>query len=129
MKYLYLKPGEEEYAKKIVSAIEKCTDGKWYSKYYYTCTCLGHTRIYDLEGREVTPDPNYFKSELNICGADYMIEKHMFKVEIYRIIKADQKFLADEKDKIAVIDYTPDYVDEYWKLEKKKENGRQTQEI
>ena len=105
----------------IVNAIRNATNGTFVGGYSST-TLMGWTRIYDKQGREVTCDPNYKESGINICGVDYKIVRCKWDVYIFKPEYFDTAHYTtlwkpeSELDKMLLtkIDLTPDYVKEYW---------------
>ena len=125
MKIVYIDKSDYDNNIKILNAIEIATNYSWVG-HYGISTMLGYTPIYDEEGREVTCDPNFIDSNINICGKEYNITKHYWEVYIWKPGTDENycKLMAYDrmKDKnnyeeffFAVIDLTPDYVKEYWK--------------
>lgn len=109
----------------IVNAIRTATNGTFIGE-FYTTTLMGWMRIYDEEGREVTCDPNYIESTINIDGNEYGIVKHEWKTYIFKpefkdyanrlSLWGDEKKL--KKMVLSIIDDEPDYVKAYWEKHK-----------
>lgn len=109
----------------IVNAIRNATNGTFVGE-FCTSTLMGWMRIYDEEGREVTCDPNYKESTINIAGNNYTIirkgwEAYIFKPEYtgkahYTTLWADKE--VKDKMILTVVDLQPDYVKAYWERHK-----------
>jgi hypothetical protein len=113
---------------KIIKAIEKATGGTFIGDNGMS-TCMGWMRVFDEEGREITCDPNYKTSEINIAGTRYTIVRvkwnaYIFKPEYYG--KASYTDLWRDKEQLepmllATVDLKPDYVKEYEERHKKND--------
>lgn len=127
MEIKYIDKENEENVLKIIKAIETITNGSWIGHNGFS-TLLGWQKIYDEEGREVTCNPNFIDSYLNICGQDYNITKKGWNVYIWKPgvkgnyckLMSHLKYNNYEDEFLAIIDLTPDYVEEYWENKRRK---------
>lgn len=83
-----------------------------------TTTLMGYIKEYDEQGREVSVDPNYLDYEINICGTNYNITKHKWRVYVWKPEFRKANYTWCWKDNVeeyvlTIIDTKPDYVKEY----------------
>lgn len=83
-----------------------------------TTTLMGYIKEYDEQGREVSVDPNYLDYDINICGTNYMITKHKWRVYVWKPEFRKANYTWCWKDNVeeyvlTIIDTKPDYVKEY----------------
>jgi hypothetical protein len=106
----------------IVEAIRNATYGTFVGYGGYT-TCMGWLPNFDSQGRPLDCDPNYRDSSIRIEGQDYHMTKVGWHVYIWNQPRSYQTVWAKDRDKyiLAEVDWTPDYVKEYYANKEKKE--------
>lgn len=95
----------------LINAVRNATNGTYIADNGWE-TCLGWTQEYDSLGRPLRGNPNTHTSQIRIDGKDYRLITWDFHCTI-------EDFETGEV--LAEVDFTPDYIKEYWE-NKKKEN-------
>ena len=98
----------------LVNAVKNATNGTYIADNGMV-TCMGWTQEYDALGRPLHGDPNIHTGQIRIDGKDYRLKTSGFHCTI-------EDF--ETRETLAEVDFTPDYIKEYWE-NKKKENVRQ----
>lgn len=96
----------------LINAVKNATNGTYIAD-NGRVTCLGWIQEYDALGRPLHGDPNIHTGQIRIDGKDYRLRTSDFHCTI-------EDFETGET--LAEVDFTPDYIKEYW--EKKKEKTR-----
>lgn len=103
----------------IIEEIRKISKGTFIGKFGFT-TLLGWIPKYDEQGRPLNCDPNYIDSSFLIDNNIYYVTRVGWKVYIWNKFKRYTNVWKknNEEDILALIDLTPDYVKEYYKINK-----------
>ena len=73
----------EKEKEKLIEAVRVATNGTFIGERAIS-TLMGWSKVYDDEGRLITPDPNYIDSSITIDDITYKITKHKWNAYIWK---------------------------------------------
>ena len=94
----------------LINAVRNATNGTFVAPNGMV-TCLGWMQEYDELGRPLRGDPNTHTGRIKIGGKFYILRTCEFTCKI-----TDQ----ETNEELANVDFTPDYIKEYWENKKKE---------
>ena len=99
----------------LINAVRNATNGSFTTRDGWV-TALGWMQEYDSLGRPLRGDPNTHTCHIKIDGKDYILKTRDFHCTIID--------MATEEE-LAEVDFTPDYIREYWENKRKEKDGGQ----
>ena len=96
----------------LINAVKNATNGTYITDNGWV-TCLGWIQEYDALGRPLHGDPNTHTGQIRIAGKDYLLMTSDFHCTIKDF---------ETKEVLAEVDFTPDYIKDYYTGKNNKDN-------